>query len=359
MRAFFLGLSFVAALAASLAPDAASAQPAFYVIGDCVEYDSSHYNPALRWRRGRVIEIDDFFITIELERPTSEGPVRVAAGNASRWSRPAKGCAAKPAGAGAALPDGVPAPAPIEPDEQEEPPAPPPPLAGRFKVADCIEYDTSNRFRPELRWQKGRILEIDEFFVTFSIDGVEFDPDVPTRVATLQVNRYLRPAKGCAPLKKQQMVQAEKPHLVYASYQSAQQVLPANVPSNPVPGLKCPVRQSGGSRPSEAQLTDVIRCLWQKDSDIEVVRAQIDSFKLGSTRRWNINDDIGNGKPGTTVYPVRVDWRLIRYHRGSVQVSENASVFSCFVNTFDEWECGLTSRIRDGQIVTYRRPRAL
>lgn len=354
-------LLFALSLAATLKADAAFAEqdPAFFIVGDCVEYDTTNaFNPALRWRRGRITEIDDFFITIELDRPINDMPVRVAANAASKWLRTAKGCVAK-AEAGAepgALPDGVPPPmpAPGMPDTPAAPAPPPPPLAGPFSVGDCIEYDTTNRYQPSLRWRKGRITAIDEYFVTIELDGVK--SDLPTRVATTTVTTWLRAAKGCVPLKQQAMLGSTGAGFRLASFQSAA-ALPATVPGSPVAALKCPLKQGKASRqPNQALLNDVIRCLWEKDTDIEVVRAQIDGAKIGQSRPWN-RDDIGNGKPGTTVFPVRADWKLIRYHRGSIQVSENVSVFSCFVNAFDEWECGLASRIRDGSIITYPRPR--
>jgi hypothetical protein len=347
-------------LAEGLSPATVSAaeQPAFFVVGDCVEYDTTNTFTAVRWRKGRVTEIDEYFITIELEQKINDLPLRVATNGAGKWLRTGKGCAAK-AGAEAGaevLPDGVPAPLPdvVEP-EAPAPAPPPPPMAGPFSVGDCIEYDTTNRYQPELRWRKGRITAIDEFMVTIELDHVK--SDLPTQVASATATKWLRAAKGCAPV-KQQLARAGAAGFRLASFQSAPPAPPASVPAQPVAGLKCPLKQDKVSpQPSQAVLTDVIRCLWEKDTDIEVVRAHVDSFKVGQSRPWNERGDIGNGKAGTTVFPVRVDWRLIRYHRSSLQLSENVSVFNCFVNAFDEWECGLASRIRDGSIMTYRRPR--
>lgn len=359
MPALLLAVSLLAS------PTLASAgnQPAFFVVGDCVEYDTTNaFNPALRWRRGRVTEIDDYFITIELDQKINDLPLRVATNAASKWLRAAKGCAAKavPGGEPEVLPDGVPAPLPDEPAAPEAAPPSPPPLAGPFSVGDCIEYDTTNRYQPELRWRKGRITDIDEHFVTIELDHIK--SDLPTRVATNTVTRWLRAAKGCAPVKQQAALRVAPSRSMpagfrLASFQAAPP-LPANVPPRPAAGLKCPLKQGKPSRqPDQALLNDVIRCLWEKDTDIETVRAHIDGMKIGQSRAWNARDDIGNGKAGTTVFPVRADWRLIRYYRDSIQMSENVSVFNCYVSTFDEWECRLASRVRDGSIATYRRPR--
>lgn len=357
MRALLLALSFLAA------PGMASAdsQPGFFILGDCVEYDTTiRFNPALRWRKARVIDIDDYFITIALDgvTPDPDVPTRVSTASAGKWLRAAKGCAAQPGtDEPGVLPDGVPVPLPDEPDTSEAAAPPPPPLAGPFNIGDCIEYDTTNRFQPALRWRKGRITDIDEFDVTIELDYEKVDPDIPRRVSTAAVTKWLRPAKGCAPVKQHELVHAGF-GIQLASYQSRPAALPANVPAKPVAGLECPLVQTKVSpKPDQAVLANVIRCLFEKDTDIESVRAHVDSQKIGQSRRWNPLDDLGNGKMSTTVFPVRVDWRLIRYYRDSIQMSENVSVFNCFVNTFDEWECGLASRIRDGNVVSYRRSR--
>jgi hypothetical protein len=47
---------------------------------------------------------------------------------------------------------------------------------------------------------------------------------------------------------------------------------------------------------------------------------------------------------------VKVTWRWTTYYNSSRQVSDNISVFNCLLNTFDEWECGLAQRIKDGPL---------
>lgn len=70
-------------------------QPIFKV-GDCIEYDTTNaYNPALRWRKGRIVKNDGYFFIIELEnrRPEEMETTQVSVASAHKWIRKANGCA--------------------------------------------------------------------------------------------------------------------------------------------------------------------------------------------------------------------------------------------------------------------------
>lgn len=128
---------------------------------------------------------------------------------------------------------------------------------------------------------------------------------------------------------------------------------------NPPGILACPVAQpaKASAKPNAKLLTKLIRCLFEKKADPGVdgaVKIDVKTLKIGKSRPFvpasNGTGDLGNGGPGTIVWPVKATWRWTTYYNSSRQVSDNISVFNCLLNTFDEWECGLAQRIKDGPL---------
>jgi hypothetical protein len=128
---------------------------------------------------------------------------------------------------------------------------------------------------------------------------------------------------------------------------------------NPPGILACPVAQpaKASAKPNPKLLAKLIRCLFEKKADPGMdgaVKIDVQTLKVGKSRPFipatNGTGDLGNGGPGTIVWPVKVTWRWTTYYNSSRQVSDNISVFNCLLNTFDEWECGLAQRIKDGPL---------
>jgi hypothetical protein len=119
--------------------------------------------------------------------------------------------------------------------------------------------------------------------------------------------------------------------------------------------LDCPISQKrakNGQKPKRALVSKVIRCLWERPAteSREAQKVDIKSLSIGQKRKWNVRDDIGGGRRGTWVWPIRVNWVWSRYYSDSTMVQRNLSVFNCYVNSFREWECGLARRIKDGEL---------
>lgn len=126
------------------------------------------------------------------------------------------------------------------------------------------------------------------------------------------------------------------------------------------PGLlDCPIDQptaKNGKAPTKKLTVKVIRCLFEhpsSDTDY-AVKITVEKYKLGHKRKWHQNSagfgDDGNGKPGTWVWPIKATWTRRGYASDSTLTSTDISIFNCYVNTFDEWECGLADTIKEGEI---------
>jgi len=123
--------------------------------------------------------------------------------------------------------------------------------------------------------------------------------------------------------------------------------------------LDCPISQrkaKNGAKPSKTTAQKVIRCLFERrgDDTREAHKVVVKSYAVGQKRKWRQSttgsSDLGNGRPGTWVWPIKVRWVWSKYYTDHTLVQDNLSVFNCFVNTFGEWECGLAQRIKDGQL---------
>lgn len=123
--------------------------------------------------------------------------------------------------------------------------------------------------------------------------------------------------------------------------------------------LDCPVPQpaKASPKPNAKLLAKLIRCLFEKKAEPGMdgaVRIDIQALRIGKPRAFVVaadgSGDLGNGGPGTVVWPVRATWRWTAYYSASRQVSDNVSMFNCLLSTFGEWECGLAQRIKDGPL---------
>jgi hypothetical protein len=122
--------------------------------------------------------------------------------------------------------------------------------------------------------------------------------------------------------------------------------------------LECPIEQKparNGTSPQPELLKKVIRCLWEQPAKKGLdgaVTADIDAFQIGAPRKWRPFLDLGNGNASTIVHPVEVKYTLKTFYRRETQVQQNTDIFDCYVNLMHKWECGVSKRIKRGEIKT-------
>lgn len=120
--------------------------------------------------------------------------------------------------------------------------------------------------------------------------------------------------------------------------------------------LDCPIEQTqvkNNAKPNAELLKKVIRCLYERRAPAGITGAKtvdITAFQIGAARKWRPLDDIGSGKIGTIVYPIKVNWTEKTFYESFTQQIDSISMFNCFVNAVGEWECGLAQRIKESDI---------
>lgn len=120
--------------------------------------------------------------------------------------------------------------------------------------------------------------------------------------------------------------------------------------------LECPIEQTqvkNGAKPNAELLKKIIRCLSERRAPAGITGAKtvdITAFQIGAPRKWRPLDDIGSGKIGTIVYPIKASWTEKTFYESFTQQIDSISIFNCFVNAVGEWECGLGQRIKESDI---------
>ena len=109
-----------------------------------------------------------------------------------------------------------------------------------------------------------------------------------------------------------------------------------------------------GSPPPADLAKKLIRCLYERPSPVGqdgATTMDIAAFTVGAPHRWNINEDMGQGKLDTLVYPVRVKWNMKTFYRTrNVLTTDKEAMFTCFVDTTNLWQCGSAAGSRkDGK----------
>lgn len=213
----------------------------------------------------------------------------------------------------------------------------------KYKVGDRVEYDHTmmKDLSMVVTWYKGTIVKIADGFYEIEVDTKRGQMPQIVKMPIRAQDKWIKPLAG--------------------SSAPAPKTLPEGVPPDPEGILDCPVSQGRVTRTPQIELLKkLVRCRNEKkgaDRTEESLKVDISSFQIGAGRPWRPLRDEGNGRPGTIVYPVKVESRWIRYYTRSVQVQDNIAIWGCFLNKIGEWECGLNERIKDGKIMNYPRPR--
>lgn len=122
------------------------------------------------------------------------------------------------------------------------------------------------------------------------------------------------------------------------------------------PVLACPVEQPqvrNGSSPNPELLKKIIRCdkgeaPASKGTD-GAVTVDVTALQVAAPRPWIYANDMG-GKPGTTIYPVRVTYTVKTFYRTRTVVAENwVRTINFYVNDFGEWQSGSEEPVKSPQ----------
>lgn len=119
------------------------------------------------------------------------------------------------------------------------------------------------------------------------------------------------------------------------------------------PTLECPVEQNPagkGARPNAELFKKIIRCKkGEKSAENSegTVTVDVSALQIGSPRPWSYSQDIGNAKPGTTVYPVKATYTVKTHYGTATEVEENwIRIFNFYVNAFGEWQIGSEENVK-------------
>lgn len=129
--------------------------------------------------------------------------------------------------------------------------------------------------------------------------------------------------------------------------------------SQPTGILSCPYEKGVSARKiNKGTISGLIRCLYEVpvgQAASDPTRFDITSMKIGRTRPWRVNIDVGAGDLDTRIYPVKVKWKQTTWTATEVQTRTGTSIFGCYYSTLDEWQCGLNERGPESNLV--RQPR--
>lgn len=252
---------------------------------------------------------------------------------------------------------------------QKKPPAPNNRAAGgNYNVGDCVDFDilqTGDATRA--KWKKATITDIQivklgggltqlNYVVQLDQPGPRGLPEritVPQRLAEQGMSYageasrktgFLRP-RGCdgAPPK----FEKAKLHLDANGNVAADRPL-----------LDCDNLRRGparnGQRPNLELMKQIIRCLWETPGTPNLHaprKIDITEFVPGGTRRWDVENDAGEGGAiNTIVYKFRVKYDSTIFNRDKNELElGHDGLFKCWV-AIDKWQCGEDDILKWGQM---------
>jgi hypothetical protein len=321
-----------------------------YKVGERVEVDPSGIK---NWLKGTVLPFT------EKDEPTFQGEYYLARVLIDKWKatypegvlvqtkdiRPLKGEAVKNPpnqNQNAETPPNKNEPTEKETTENE--------FGAKFKPGDRVECDTMNIGK----WFKGTVLpfkendnpdaEKDKTGKYFYIHRVLLDSDATTR-----------PAGGFCFTDRTRLLAGGAPMEIPKTAVPIGKVTvdENNTLSADRPILDCPVEQPkvrNGVRPNAEMIKKITRCdKGEKPASKGMdgaVTVDVTAVDFGAPRQWIYSRDIG-GKPGTTIYPVRITYTVKTFYRYRTQVEENwVRTINFYVNEFGEWQSGSEEPIK-------------
>lgn len=120
--------------------------------------------------------------------------------------------------------------------------------------------------------------------------------------------------------------------------------------------LECPVQQKNainGDRPDAELCKKLIRCKKGEKAASKgydgAMTVDVTALQIGTPRKWDYYRDLGNGKVGTNVYPVKATFSYKTFYRTRTEVSENwIRILNFYVDAFGEWAIGSEENVKAG-----------
>lgn len=226
-------------------------------------------------------------------------------------------------------------------------------FGAKFKSGDRVECDTMNIGK----WFKGTVLPFKEK------DNPDLDKDKTGRYfyihrVRLDNEASTRPEGGMCFTDRTRLLAGGAPMEIPKTDIPIGEVTTDenNTLSADRPILDCPVEQTpvkNGARPAAELLKKITRCdKGEKPASKGLdgaVTVDVTAIQIAAPRQWIYSRDIG-GKPGTTIYPVRVTYTVKTFYRNRTVVDENwIRTINFYVNEFGEWQSGSEEPVKSPQ----------
>lgn len=340
---FLTAIAFAFLFASSFSVSAQKYKP-----GDSVEVDPSGIQS---WMKGTILPF------LENDEPTFRGEYYLARVLIDKWKatypegvlvqiihiRPLKGATAK-------TPQKQNEPTENQPNENESTENE---FGAKFNPGDRVECDTMNIGK----WFKGTVLPFEEK------DNPELAKDKTGKYFYIHRVRMdneasTRPEGGMCFTDRTRLLAGGKPMEIPKTDIPIGKVTTDedNTLSADRPILDCPVQQTpvkNGARPAAELLKKITRCdKGEKPASKGydgAVTVDVTAIQIAAPRQWIYSRDIG-GKPGTTIYPVRVTYTVKTFYRTRTVVDENwIRTINFYVNEFGEWQSGSEEPVKSPQ----------
>lgn len=120
------------------------------------------------------------------------------------------------------------------------------------------------------------------------------------------------------------------------------------------PIIECPVPQpkvKNGSRPGAELLRKLIRCSKGEKAASTgydgAVTIDVVELEIGASRPWSYSRDLGSGKVGTLVFPVKATYTEKTFYRNRTAVAAGRiRILNFYVNALGEWQSGSEEHVK-------------
>lgn len=217
---------------------------------------------------------------------------------------------------------------------------------GKYKAGDRLECEVTGNPNGKY-WEKGTVME---FRANDQPDGswYRFKAD-SNKVEYYCRVEHVRPIAGGTQTKPETKVEKG----------GNNEVAPGQTEKS-VDGefVECPVKQKqvrNGSRPDAELVKKIIRCAKGEKAvekgDEGAVKVEISDIQIGAARPWSYSQDLGNGKAGTIVHPVKATYTVKTFYRTATEVEEGwIRILNFYVNAFGEWQIGSQENVKSPKV---------
>jgi len=216
----------------------------------------------------------------------------------------------------------------------------------KHKPGDRVECEVTGSL-PGKYWEKGTVLD---FRANDQPDGTWYRVKADSNKVEYYCKvEHIRPITG---------TQTKEETVAEKTEETRQRPIEKTETSADGEFVACPVKQKqvkNGSRPDAEVVKKIIRCAKGEKAvekgDEGAVKVEISSIQIGAARPWSYRQDLGNGKPGTVVYPVKATYTVSTFYRTATEVEEGwVRILNFYVNAFGEWQIGSEENVKSPKV---------